>query len=826
VIATLLVAAKAVAQSAPEMGQIAGTVRDPDQAAISGSQVILTNQQSKAKTTATTDGQGVYMFPSIPPGAYTVEANAAGFQSSVSPGLSVAAGQRVNFDFVLMIAATRESVSVSAGTVENAYRVDKVAVAGPLGTTAIVNLPYTVNVLSRQLIDDTQSRNFKEAAKYLPLISFQEMQGPEVLRPETRGFQGSNMQNDLKDGMGIAVTTPSAMEEYEQVEVVNGLGGPMYGPANPSGMFNFVTKRPTNEPFREFELDYEGRTVATAHADVGGRFGPHQMFGYRVNGVLADGTGYVSDSQLRRQLGAIALDARLSSNTVMEINFSYYNLFQHGYPGWFSYTPSLTLSKNILLPADAPDPTREGYGQSFSGVNLTSKIGELRFKHTFNSHWQFVAGGLDQLADRNITTAVNSLIDNKGNYKTYFANTFQPTLAPRFHVYSNLGYLMGKYTTGKIAHDVVIGTGGYDFATYNPVLPTSLTGTPFAQTAFCTSYTSPSAVCQANVSNPLVFVAPPTGFPSYTKVGLYISSTIHQQGINVADTITISSHWLLRLAANQAWTWTNNYTDSGATNDVRLPGKGNYVFQGISPAASLLFKPMSNMTVYGTFASSLQAPDLATGGSNINQPLPPYRSKEGEVGYKLNVRRLTFTTAMFRVERPFALLNTSNNLFQIVGDQVNYGVEGMLSGRILPSLMVTGGLSVLDPKLTDTGIAATNHKQFVGIPNYKSNILTEYRLPKLTGVFFNFDWQHVGRRPSDDVNSTWTPQYNTFDFGLRYSTKLIGKITTWRITVNNITNVHYWSTLGPGSITGQSTGSYLGHLGEPRLVTASMRFNL
>src|SRR5215831_8287785 len=102
VTATLLVAGNAVAQKAPEMGQIVGTVRDPDQAAISGSQVILTNQQSKAKTTATTDGQGVYTFPSIPPGAYTVEANAAGFQSSVSPGLSAAAGQRVNFDFVLM----------------------------------------------------------------------------------------------------------------------------------------------------------------------------------------------------------------------------------------------------------------------------------------------------------------------------------------------------------------------------------------------------------------------------------------------------------------------------------------------------------------------------------------------------------------------------------------------------------------------------------------------------------------------------------------------------------------------------------------------------
>ena len=173
----------AFAQTAADTGQITGVVKDPDQAVVAGSQVILTNQQTKAKTTAVTDGQGAYTFPSLQPGAYVVEVDAKGFKPSVSPELKVAAGQTVNFDFALTLAGVTQSVNVSAGTVENAYRVDNVAAGGPLGTTPILDLPYSVNVISRQLIDDTQSRNFKEAAKYLPLVSFQEMQGPEVLRP-------------------------------------------------------------------------------------------------------------------------------------------------------------------------------------------------------------------------------------------------------------------------------------------------------------------------------------------------------------------------------------------------------------------------------------------------------------------------------------------------------------------------------------------------------------------------------------------------------------------------------------------------------------------
>ena len=597
------------------------------------------------------------------PGTYVVEVlDAAGFKPRLSTELTVGAGQTVTFDFALTLAGVTDTVSVSAGAVENAYRVDAVAAGGPLGTTPILDLPYAVNVISRQLIDDTQSRNFKEAAKYLPLVSFQEMQGPEVLRPETRGMQGSNMQNDRKDGMGIAVTTPSALEEYEQVEVVNGLGGPLYGPANPSGMFNFVTKRPTEEPFGEIELDYEGNTVATAHIDVGGRFGKRKMFGYRTNLLVGDGNGYVDHSQLRRQLGAVAADFRPTEHTVIEGNYSYSNLYQHGYPGWFAYSPttlplSNPASKSILLPENAPDPTLPGYGQSFSGVDLTSKIGELRVKHDFSRYWKLAVGALDQVSDRNINTAVNQLVDNNGNYKSYLANSFS-SLAPRFNVYSDLAYLTGKFKTGSIVHDIVIGSTGYRFASYSPV-------TSPAKMALCTSNT-PQGICQANIADPLVDVGPVAGVFSYAKTspstGIYVSGIIRQQGFSFGDTITVSPRWLIRVAASQDWTWTDSYTDTSATGYNKTWIPGGYVNQGVSPSASVMFKPRANMSFYGTFADSIQAPDAAAANSgstiivNASQALPPYRSKEGEIGYKLRVRRINFSTALFRVERPLCKL--------------------------------------------------------------------------------------------------------------------------------------------------------------------------
>ncbi|MEP7351678.1 MAG: TonB-dependent receptor [Acidobacteriota bacterium] len=831
------------AQSA-NTGQITGVVKDPDQALVPRAHMTLSNQQTKVVSTGTADEQGIYVFPSVQPGTYVVEAESNGFQHSVSAAQIVAAGQVVRVDFALTLADASYAVTVSAD-VDHAYRVDNVVTGGTLGITPILNLPYSVNVISRQLIDDTQSRNFKEAAKYLPLVSFQEMQGPEVLRPQTRGMQGSNMQNDRKDGMGIAVTTPSALEEYEQVEVLNGLGGPLYGPANPSGIFNFVTKRPTDRRLGEIELGYESSTVATIHTDIGGRIGRNQKFGYRSNLLLADGHGYVEGSQLRRQLASGAADYRITRSTSIEGNYSYYNLFQHGYPGWFSYAPTTTPlstagSKSILLPMNAPDPTRQGFGQSFSGVDLTSNVGEIRVKHSFSENWNLSVSALNQISDRNINTAVNQFIDNNGNYKSYLANSFS-SLAPRFHVVSDLAYLTGSFNTHGLHHDLVVGSTGYRFTSYSPI-------TNPAKTALCTANTA-QGICQANISDPLVYVPPVAGIFSYAKTtpstGIYGSSIIRQQGFNFGDTITLSPKWIIRLAASQDWTWTDVYSDTAANGYRRTNVPGGYVNQGISPSGSVSFKPRADMTLYATVANSIQAPDVATANSgsiviiNARQALPPYRSKQAEIGYKVRVRRINFSTAIFRVERPFANYavnvvdpvcgiqsgTTNCQAFRITGNQVNYGAEAMMSGRIFSSLMITGGLSVLNPKLNDTGVAATNNRNFVGIPHYKSNMLAEYRLPVLVGAYFNFDWQHVGRRAIDDINSRYTPQYNVFDFGIRYTARLWGKSTTWRITANNLTNVHYWSTLGPGSITGQSSGSYLGHLGEPRLITASMRFS-
>ena len=108
------------------------------------------------------------------------------------------------------------------------YRVESVDSLGPLGSLKLLDAPYSIGVLPEDVIKNSMAVNFKDVSKYLPLVAYQEQQGPDILRPQTRGMQGGNFQNSRMDGMQFFVTVANAMEQFQQIEVVNGVSASLY----------------------------------------------------------------------------------------------------------------------------------------------------------------------------------------------------------------------------------------------------------------------------------------------------------------------------------------------------------------------------------------------------------------------------------------------------------------------------------------------------------------------------------------------------------------------------------------------------------------------
>jgi iron complex outermembrane recepter protein len=788
----------AMAQSA----SVSGTIKDPDQSVVSNAAVTLSNTATGQSVQSTTDSAGRYSFAAVAAGTYRLEAHRDGFAPAVVASIVVAEGQSVTQDVVFAEAAASASVTVSAGlsgTAAAGYYVNDVD-RGVMGTAPIVNQPFVITVMPAEEIQNTQVKNLRDAIQYLPLVSYTEQQGPEILRPSTRGMQGAIAQNTLMDGMAMAITGANPMEEYQEMQVENGLGASMYGPANPSGMFDFVLKRPTDQRFENLYLEQDSSSVGTIYGDAGGRLGPHKIFGYRTNLLLGDGTEFVQASRLRRRLAEFAFDLRPSDRTTLDAHYSVYDIVQRGYPGWFTYGPSSktnAAAPDYILPA-APDPTRRGYGQAYAGVNLTTQSTSVRLLHDFSPNWHAMAGGLAQRLDRFIDTPVNMITNNSGEYSSSLATGF----APRFGIESDLGYITGVLTKWGIKQDVVVGSDGYRFNQY--------------------SYSTPSATSvflgDANVAAPVVFAAPAAGLPH--NLGLYQSAVVHQQGFNLGDLLTFR-RFMVRLAASQDWIGVDN---NSAT--ARVSGSNK---QGISPSASVMYKPTKWSTAYATYASSLEQGDIAPESANLvnaGQSLAPYRSKEWELGFKTDTP-VAITTALFRLQRPFADTvafngSTTENIYEIVGLQVNYGAEISAQGTVFHRLLIDGGFTALNARLNDTNVASTEGKRFVGIPAYKSNLLSEYRVPGVANLNITGDWEFIGARPQDDQNLHTTPASSVFDFGFRYAHPLFTKLATLRFTCNNITDTRYYSTIAAGDITGSNASANTAHLGTPRTISTSL----
>jgi hypothetical protein len=93
-------------------GDLTGTVTDPSGAVVPSAKVSLKDNAKGAKSDTVTNKEGVYHFFLLPPGSYTVTANATGFQA-ISRSTTVNLGQVTELNFQVSMTQTTQTVTVT-----------------------------------------------------------------------------------------------------------------------------------------------------------------------------------------------------------------------------------------------------------------------------------------------------------------------------------------------------------------------------------------------------------------------------------------------------------------------------------------------------------------------------------------------------------------------------------------------------------------------------------------------------------------------------------------------------------------------------------------
>src|SRR5262249_16029816 len=74
---------------AQTFGDITGEIRDLSGGVVGGAHVIVTNQATGAERIANTNQEGVYSFPSLPPGLYHLKVTVPGFEVVTRKGIEL-----------------------------------------------------------------------------------------------------------------------------------------------------------------------------------------------------------------------------------------------------------------------------------------------------------------------------------------------------------------------------------------------------------------------------------------------------------------------------------------------------------------------------------------------------------------------------------------------------------------------------------------------------------------------------------------------------------------------------------------------------------------
>jgi hypothetical protein len=159
-----LVAVIGLPVSAQTFGDISGEIRDASGATVPGAQITITNVDTNAVRTAVSNEAGLYSFPALPPGNYSIRVEKQGFKAVTRPQVELQVQQSARIDMELPVGQVTETVEVSASA--TLLSTENATVGTVIDNKRIVDLPLNGrNAFSLVAVSPNVSFGFPSAGQ-------------------------------------------------------------------------------------------------------------------------------------------------------------------------------------------------------------------------------------------------------------------------------------------------------------------------------------------------------------------------------------------------------------------------------------------------------------------------------------------------------------------------------------------------------------------------------------------------------------------------------------------------------------------------------------
>lgn len=143
--------------SAQTLGDLSGVITDASAAIVAGAKVTLTNNATNATREVTSNDSGLYTFPALVPGVYSVKVEKSGFKSYSRNDIEIQVQQSRREDIQLQLGNVSETVEVTASAAS--VNTENATVGTVVEQKRIVELPLN-------------GRNYLQLAGLSPNVSF------------------------------------------------------------------------------------------------------------------------------------------------------------------------------------------------------------------------------------------------------------------------------------------------------------------------------------------------------------------------------------------------------------------------------------------------------------------------------------------------------------------------------------------------------------------------------------------------------------------------------------------------------------------------------
>jgi catecholate siderophore receptor len=613
--------------------------------------------------------------------------------------------------------------------------------------TPLRDVPQSVTVISRSLIDDQDMRTMADVVRYVPGVSMGQGEGHRDA-PTLRG--NSSTADFFVDGVRDDVQYFRDLYNAQRIEALKGPNAMIFGRGGGGGLINRVTKQADGEHHGEVTLQGGSNDNKRVTADVGE--GLNDRFAARLTAMYEDSDSYRDYFNVERLGFNPTVLITLSDDTRIRASYEYFD---------DQRTVDRGVPSRDGRPVDVDDSTFFGnpdLSYSEMRVNIATLSVEHDFSPTLRVRNHSVYADYDKFYQNvypgGAASAAGSVTLDAYNSGTERQNFFNQT------------DLTWRVSTGSLEHTVLagveIGRQDTDNLRFN-----STTGAPGAVT----------------LTNPVTFTSPGALF---TVPNQNNQSDVSVAALYVQDQIALTDQ-LLFIAGLRFDRFEIEFDNT--LNAARFTRNDDLT----SPRAGLIFKPVEAVSLYASYGVSYlpSSGDQFSSLDATSAALEPEEFENLEVGLKWDVRpNLAISAAVYQLDRT----NTRSpgptpGTVVLTGSQRSEGVELGVSGALTDKWQLIAGYAYQNAEITSTTAAAPEGRGIALVPKHQISLWNRYQFTPTWGI--GLGMTHQSEVFTSFSNAVTLPDFTRVDAALFFHPN---ERFEARLNVENVLDEEYWGT--------------------------------